>query len=41
MNKKQRCDTYVQYNAIPLNHKTEQNNAICSNMDGTRDDHIK
>ena len=25
---------------ILLGHKKEQNNAICSNMDGTRDSHI-
>ena len=24
-------------NAVLLSHKKEQNNAICSNMDGTRD----
>ena len=24
-----------------LSHKKEQNNAICSNMDGTRDSHTK
>jgi len=24
-----------------LSHKKEQNNDICSNMDGTRDSHIK
>ena len=27
------------YNAILLGHKKEQNNAICSNMDGPRDYH--
>ena len=26
-------------NGIPLSHKKEQNNAICSNMDGSRDSH--
>ena len=25
------------HNEIPFSHKTEQNNASCSNMDGTRD----
>ena len=30
---------YIQ-NEILLGHKKEQNNAICSNMDGTRDYHI-
>ena len=29
------------YNRILLSHKKEQNNAICSNMDGTRDYHTK
>ena len=29
------------YNAILLSHKKEQNNAICSNMDATRDHHTK
>ena len=29
------------YNGILLSHKKEGNNAICSNMDGPRDDHTK
>ena len=29
------------YNGILLSHKKEQNNAICSNMDATRDYHAK
>ena len=29
------------YNGILLSHKKEQNNAICSNIDGTRDSHTK
>ena len=29
------------YNGILLSHKKEQNNAICSNMDGPRDCHIE
>ena len=29
------------YNGILLSHKKEGNNAICSNMDATRDDHTK
>ena len=29
------------YNGILLSHKKERNNAICSNMDATRDDHTK
>ena len=29
------------YNGILLNHKKEWNNAICSNMDATRDYHAK
>ena len=28
---------YPVYNGISLSHKNEQNNAICSNMDGSRD----
>ena len=27
------------YNGILLSHKIEQNNAVCSNMDGPRDCH--
>ena len=29
------------YNGILLNHKKEQNNAICSNMDGPKDCHTE
>ena len=29
------------YNEILLNHKKEQNHAICSNMSGPRDYHTK
>ena len=29
------------YNGLFLNHKTEQNNAICSNMGGPRDCHTE
>ena len=29
------------HNGILLHHKKEQNNAICSNIDGTRDSHTK
>ena len=29
------------YNGILPNHKKEWNNAICSNMDGPKDYHIK
>ena len=29
------------HNEILRSHKKEQNNAICSNMDGTRDSHTK
>ena len=29
------------HNEILLSHKKEQNNAICSNMDGMRDSHTK
>ena len=29
------------HNGIPLGHKKEWNNAICSNMDGPRDDQTK
>ena len=28
-------------NGIPLSHKKEKNNAICSNFDGYRDYHTK
>ena len=31
----------VHIQRILLSHKKEQNNAICSNMDATRDDHTK
>ena len=34
-----RGGTYIQWNS-PC-HKKEQNNAICNNMDGTRDSHAK
>ena len=39
MNGLGRCGIYT--NGILLSHKKEQNNAICSNMDGTRDSHTK
>ena len=29
------------HNVILLSHKTEWNNAVCSNMDGSKDDHAK
>ena len=29
------------YNGIPFSHNGEQNNAICSNMNATRDYHTK
>ena len=29
------------YNEVLLNHKKEQNNAICNKMDATRDYHTK
>ena len=29
------------YNGVLLSHKKEWKNAICSNMDGPRDDHTK
>ena len=34
-------DVVHMYNEIFLSHKREQNNAICSNMDGPRDYHTK
>ena len=34
-------DVVYMYNGILLSHKKEQNNAICSNMDGPRDYHTK
>ena len=32
-------DVVYIHNGILLSHKKEQNNTICSNMDGTRDSH--
>ena len=32
-------DVVHMYSRILLSHKIEQNNAICSNMDGPRDSH--
>ena len=32
---------YIHTNRILLSHKKEWNNAICSNMDGPRDDHAE
>ena len=29
------------YDVIPVSHKKEWNNAICSNVDGREDDHTK
>ena len=34
-------DVVQVHNGILLGHKKEQNNAICSNMDGPRDSHTK
>ena len=34
-------DAVYIYNGILLSHRKEQNNAICSNMDGPRDCHIE
>ena len=34
-------DVVHTYNGILLSHKKEQNNAICSKMDATRDYHTK
>ena len=34
-------DVVHKYNGILLGHKKEWNNAICSNMDGTKDDHTE
>ena len=34
-------DVVYIYSGILLSHKKEWNNAICSNMDATRDDHTK
>ena len=34
-------DMVHMYNVILLSHKKEQNNAICSNMDGPRDCHTE
>ena len=34
-------DVVHTYNGILLRHEKEQNNDICSNMDGPRDHHTK
>ena len=34
-------DLLYVHNGILLSHKKELNNAICSNVDGPRDDHTK
>ena len=34
-------DLVYTHNGILLSHKKQQNNAICSNMNGTRDSHTK
>ena len=34
-------DVVYIYNGTLLSHKKEQNNAICSNVDATRDYHTK
>jgi len=34
-------DTVSIYSGILFNHKKEWDNAICSNKDGSRDDHTK
>ena len=34
-------DVRYEHNGILLSHKKEWNNAICSSMDGLRDDHTK
>ena len=43
--KRPRTDEWIKmwciHNGILLSHKKEQNNAICSNMDGTRASHTK
>ena len=41
MNGQRRCGTYILYNGVLLSLTKEQNNAICSNMDGPRDYHTK
>ena len=42
---KRRCGVYTTppntHNGLSLSHKKEGNNAICCNMDGPRDYHIK
>ena len=40
MNGLRRC-AIDRHNGTPLSHKKEQSNAMCSNMDGTRDSHAK
>ena len=34
---KEDVEYYMEYNGILLSHEKEQNNAICSNMDGSRE----
>ena len=37
INRQMDKDVVHRYNGIPLNHRKEGNNAICSNMDGPRE----
>ena len=39
INREMDKDVVHMYNEILLSHKKEQNNAICRNMDGSRDCH--
>ena len=39
--KEEEEDVLYIHSGILLSHQKEQNNAICSNMDGTRDSHTK
>ena len=41
INREMDKDVVHMYNEILLSHKKEQNNAICRNMDGSRDYHTK
>ena len=41
INREMDKDVVHKYNGVLLDHKKEQNNAICSNMDGPTDYHTK
>ena len=41
LTREQITDVVHMHNGIPLSHKKEWNNTLCSNMDSTRDSHNK